>query len=85
VNPQLIVDTRGLSCPMPVIKTSDALKQLDSGALLEVVSDDPAIELDLPAWCKSNGHTIRHREKRAGAFRFIVEKGGAPGGESDGK
>ena len=85
MNPQLIVDTRGLFCPMPVIKTSDALKQLDSGALLEVVSDDPAIELDLPAWCKSNGHTIRHREKHAGAFRFIVEKGGAPGGESEGK
>ena len=70
----MIVDTRGLFCPMPVIKTSDALKNLDSGSMVEVISDDPAIEFDLPAWCQSNGHTIQRVEKESGVYRYWVEK-----------
>ena len=70
----MVVDTRGLFCPMPVIKTSDALKNLDPGSIVEVVSDDPAIEFDLPAWCQSNGHTIRRSEKQSGVYRYFVEK-----------
>jgi TusA-related sulfurtransferase len=71
----MIVDTRGLFCPMPVIKTSDALKNLDPGSIVEVVSDDPAIEFDLPAWCQSNGHAIQRVEKESGVYRYWVEKG----------
>ncbi|UCH85185.1 MAG: sulfurtransferase TusA family protein [Candidatus Latescibacterota bacterium] len=75
MRPSIIVDTRGLFCPMPVIKTSEAVKKIDPGACVEVVSDDPAIESDLPAWCSSQGHTIRSMEKDDnGVFRFIVEK-----------
>jgi TusA-related sulfurtransferase len=71
----LIVDTRGFFCPVPIIKTSEALRQVDPGSLVEIISDDPAIESDLPAWCKSNGHTIRRAERDGGVFRCIVEKG----------
>jgi tRNA 2-thiouridine synthesizing protein A len=74
VKPSLVVDTRGLFCPMPVIKTSDALKNLDPGKIVEVISDDPAIEFDLPAWCASHGHVIRRSEKKAGVYRYWVEK-----------
>jgi len=81
VKPRVVIDTRGLFCPLPVIKTSQALQNIDPGGLIEVIADDPAIVLDLPAWCHSNGHTIRRREKRERTYRFIVEKGGAAGGE----
>jgi tRNA 2-thiouridine synthesizing protein A len=79
VKPRVIVDTRGLFCPLPVIKTSDALQDIDPGGFVEVIADDPAIVIDLPAWCDSNGHAIRHREKLERTYHFIVEKGGAAG------
>ena len=58
MKPNVIIDTRGLFCPIPVIKTSEALQNLESGALVEIISDDPAIEFDMPAWCQSTGHAI---------------------------
>jgi tRNA 2-thiouridine synthesizing protein A len=75
VKPTIVVDTRGLFCPMPVIKTSEAVKKIDPGSLVEVISDDPAIKSDMPAWCGSQGHTIRSQVKdENGVYRFIVEK-----------
>ena len=54
--PPVVVDTRGMFCPVPIIKTSEAIRNLRSGGLVEVISDDPAIESDLPAWCKQTGN-----------------------------
>ena len=70
----LIIDTRGLFCPAPVIKTSEALKNLSSGAVVEVISDDPAIEMDMPAWCRSTGHEIRSMAREGRIYRFWVRK-----------
>lgn len=70
----LILDTRGFFCPVPVIKTSEALKNLDSGAVVEVISDDPAIEMDLPAWCQSTGHTIEAVASEGNVYRHWVRK-----------
>lgn len=77
MKPQVVVDTRGFFCPVPIIRVSEALRNLDTGGLVEVIADDPAIEVDLPAWCWSNGHTIRESRKESGVHRFLVEKGGA--------
>ncbi|UCG52014.1 MAG: sulfurtransferase TusA family protein [Candidatus Latescibacterota bacterium] len=74
MKPNMIVDTRGLFCPMPVIKTSEALKKLDPGSVVEVISDDPAIELDMPAWCDSQGHIIKSVTKVSGVVKFLVQK-----------
>jgi tRNA 2-thiouridine synthesizing protein A len=75
VKPHVVVDTRGFFCPVPVIKTSEALRNLDPGTIVEVIADDPAIEFDLPAWCWSNGHTILESSRESGVRRFLVEKG----------
>ena len=69
-----MVDSKGLFCPVPIIKTSEAMRSIDEGAVVEVVSDDPAIELDLPAWCESHGHTIESVTVDRGVFRFFVKK-----------
>lgn len=74
MKPNLVVDTCGLFCPLPVIKTSEALKMLDPGAIVEVISDDPAIESDLPAWCRSHGHTIESASSQTGVFRYLIRK-----------
>ena len=72
--PPVVVDTRGMFCPVPIIKTSEAIRNLRSGGLVEVISDDPAIESDLPAWCKSTGHTIVGFRRDGSDFYYHVQK-----------
>ena len=50
------LDTLGLFCPMPIIKTSKKIKELAIGQVLQVVSDDEGIKEDMPAWCETTGH-----------------------------
>lgn len=70
----LVIDTKGLSCPLPIIKASDAIRSVAEGTVIEVISDDPAIELDLPAWCQSQGHTIESASSAGDVFRYLVRK-----------
>jgi len=72
--PGLVLDTRGTFCPIPIIKTSEALRNLDSGRVVEVISDDPAVESDMPAWCRSTGHTIVQCTKEGDDFHYFVRK-----------
>ena len=75
MKPSIIVDTRGLFCPMPIIKTSEAVRNIDPGLFVEIISDDPAIEADMPAWCSSHGHVIQSMDKdESGVFRILVQK-----------
>jgi tRNA 2-thiouridine synthesizing protein A len=73
---RIILDTRGTFCPIPVVKISEAIKNVDAGVVVEMIADDPAIEYDLPAWCKSAGHKILSLEREGGDFRFEVLKTG---------
>lgn len=52
------LDTRGLLCPMPVIKTQNAIRKLASGDVLTVLASDPGVLHDIPAWCRINGHRV---------------------------
>ncbi|AHF00864.1 preprotein translocase subunit TatB [Thiomicrospira aerophila AL3] len=52
------LDLRGLKCPMPVIKTQQAARQLPDGCLIEVWVTDPAAEKDLASWCRINKHQL---------------------------
>ena len=60
------LDTLGLFCPMPIIKTSKKIKQLTVGQVLEVVSDDEGIKKDMPAWCETTGHEYLGLEEESG-------------------
>jgi tRNA 2-thiouridine synthesizing protein A len=59
------LDTLGLFCPMPIIKTSKKIKELTVGQVLEVVSDDEGIKKDMPAWCETTGHEFLGLEEEA--------------------
>ncbi|MCU7799644.1 MAG: sulfurtransferase TusA family protein [gamma proteobacterium symbiont of Lucinoma myriamae] len=52
------LDARRLLCPLPVIRTQDAVNKLHSGDLLTVTSTDPGAKMDIPAWCRINGHEV---------------------------
>ena len=47
------VDARGLSCPMPIVKTALAVKPLQPGALVEVLATDPGSRRDFVAWSRT--------------------------------
>ena len=52
------LDTRGLLCPLPVIRTQDRIRGLPAGTELEVIATDPGTRQDIPAWCRVHGHQL---------------------------
>lgn len=68
------LDTVGLYCPMPIVKTASKMKELQAGQVLEVVSDDPGIKKDMPAWCHKTGNELVGMEERDGVFHVFVRK-----------
>jgi tRNA 2-thiouridine synthesizing protein A len=68
------VDAKGLSCPMPIVKTAQAIKEMPSGSLLEVIATDPGSTKDFVAWAKSTGNELVEQSADGGVFRFILRK-----------
>ena len=68
------VDAKGLSCPMPIVKTAQAIKEMTSGAFLEVLSTDAGSQKDFVAWAKSTGNELVEQSADGGVFRFILRK-----------
>ena len=55
VSPDVVVDCLGRPCPVPVIELARAVAAAEVGTVVEVLSDDPAARLDVPAWCRLRG------------------------------
>ena len=51
----VVVDARGLRCPLPVIRLAQQVRDLAPGTLVEVWATDPAAAADIPAWCRMRG------------------------------
>ena len=68
------LDCIGLYCPMPIVKTAQKIKDLKTGAVLEILSDDIGIKLDMPAWCDSTGHEYLGIEEAGGEIKVYVKK-----------
>lgn len=70
----VVVDTRGLYCPVPVLRARDRLRSVAPGGIVEILSDDPAILEDMPAFCRSHGHEYLGHVEDAGAWRVRVRR-----------
>jgi tRNA 2-thiouridine synthesizing protein A len=69
------VDTKGLSCPMPMMKLAKAIKGINSGEAIEMFGTDPGTKSDLPKWCEKSGNKlIEHSDIEEGVFRFVIQK-----------
>jgi TusA-related sulfurtransferase len=73
-NPDRRIDCTGLFCPMPIVKTREAIKQIAPGELLEMLSDDPASLADMKSWAQITGHELVAVARDGGVFRFLVRK-----------
>lgn len=68
------LDLKGLSCPLPIVKTAKAVKELASGDLIEALATDPGSVADFAAWCKSTGHELVEQSEADGVYRFVIKK-----------
>lgn len=72
--PDLKIDCVGLFCPMPILKTREAVKLIESGQVLEMTSDDPASEADVRSWSARTGNQLVSVERDGPVFRFFIRK-----------
>jgi tRNA 2-thiouridine synthesizing protein A len=68
------VDARGLSCPMPIVKTALAVKPLQPGALVEVLATDPGSQRDFVAWSRTTGHELLEQTVDGPVYRFVIRR-----------
>jgi len=68
------IDCVGLFCPMPILKTREAMKSLHLGQVLEMTSDDPASDADMRSWSAKTGHDLLEIERDGPVYRFFVRK-----------
>lgn len=68
------LDLRGLACPMPLVKTRQALMVLSSGATVCTLSSDPGSKADFEAFCAASGHRLLRNERAGEVFVFVIEK-----------
>lgn len=70
-----ILNAKGLSCPMPVVRTKKAIDQLEKGQILELHTTDAGALNDIPAWAKTSGHVILDSREENGTYIFMIQKG----------
>jgi tRNA 2-thiouridine synthesizing protein A len=68
------VDARGLSCPMPIVKTAQAVKSLPSGAVVEVLATDAGSIKDVAAWCRATGNELIEQTSDGAVYRFVIRR-----------
>jgi tRNA 2-thiouridine synthesizing protein A len=71
----LIVDAKGLSCPMPIVKAKKAIDTLQSGQILQLETTDKGSKNDFQSWVKQTNHELIKMEEDNGVFRFLIKKG----------
>jgi tRNA 2-thiouridine synthesizing protein A len=69
------LDFKGLSCPLPIVKTAVALKKLAAGDLVEVLATDAGSVADFTAWCRSTGNQLLEHTTEDGVYQFVIRKG----------
>ncbi|WP_340002051.1 sulfurtransferase TusA family protein [Oceanobacillus sp. FSL K6-0127] len=74
MNVDKVLDAKGLSCPMPIVKTKVAISELEEGQVLEVHTTDKGARNDIPAWAKSGGHELLKHEEENDVLKFWIIK-----------
>jgi TusA-related sulfurtransferase len=75
VSPHAVLDVRGATCPGPVLEANKLLKRMQSGEVLQLVSDCPGVRADVRSWVKATGLELAgSRERAPGEYEFHIRK-----------
>lgn len=69
-----VMDLKGLACPMPVVKVSKGIKELQVGQVIEALTTDPGALTDFPAWARSTGNEILKTEQEDGIIKIYIKR-----------
>lgn len=67
-----VLDAKGLNCPLPILRTKKALKDMATGATLEVQSTDPGSVKDFEAFCRTTGNELVDQKIEGGVYTFLI-------------
>jgi tRNA 2-thiouridine synthesizing protein A len=68
------LDTKGLNCPLPILKAKKTINGLKSGDTLEILATDPGSVQDFEAFSRATGNELLESNEEAGVFRFLLKK-----------
>ena len=68
-----VLDAKGLNCPLPILRAKKALKELPTGATLEVLATDPGAVADFAAFCRTTGNEMVEQSQEDKVFRFVIK------------
>ncbi|WP_068310702.1 sulfurtransferase TusA family protein [Polycladidibacter hongkongensis] len=72
----VLLDLRGLNCPLPVLKARQKLARMNAGDVLHVEATDPMSAIDIPHMCSEDGHCLLSSTQEGRLLRFEIRRGG---------
>ena len=74
IEPKKVMDLKGMPCPMPVVKVSKGIKEVELGDVIEAHTTDPGALADFPAWARTSGNEILKTEQDGDVIRFFIKR-----------
>lgn len=74
--PDKTLDTRGLACPLPILKARKAIADVPAGGTLEVLATDPGAAEDFAVFCRTGGHELLESRESDGVLRLLLRRAG---------
>jgi len=69
-----VMDLKGLPCPMPVVKVSKGIKEIQVGQVIEALTTDPGALADFPAWARTSGNEILKTDQSDGVIKIYIKR-----------
>ena len=74
IDTKKVMDLKGMPCPMPVVKVSKGIKEVEVGEVIEAQTTDPGALSDFPAWARTSGNEIVKTEQDGDVIRFFIKR-----------
>jgi len=69
-----VLDVKGLSCPLPILRAKKALKDVAVGGTLQVLATDPGAVKDFEAFCRTTGNELVESKSEGNVFSFVIKR-----------
>lgn len=72
----VLLDAKGLNCPLPILRAKKALKDMATGKTLEILATDPGAVKDFEAFCRTTGNELVSHSVEGGTYTFLIRRTG---------
>jgi tRNA 2-thiouridine synthesizing protein A len=69
-----VLDAKGLNCPLPILKAKKALKDMPTGATLQIIATDPGAVADFQAFCRATGNELLESSQDGKTYTFLIKR-----------